>query len=396
LWDFGDGNSATAQNASHTYTSAGNYTVSLKVTNAAGSNTTSKKDYITAVTGSSQCDLTISGTVNPVPASAVFAKEPNPVKIINVKNNGPSAATNIPVALYASDVSNGAVPVNTTTIASLASGEAATITLIDPTIRNLEGGAVNYTAVVDPDNLILETSEVNNNKTSLIKTVKYNGYKGKRYWEGGSDITTKETYDLHGNLLFSTQPASAYSAVGWTGRTETWTSSDLPIPSGATIEKALLYVSYNWDTTSGGVPAWTATFNGNSLTNGTLYTDRSNFGPYADQMYGLYTFDVTDQFNPSGNNLILTPGSDNKNALYPSTLVVIYRNPAESRKQIFINSECDELGYSELSYGTTSEEATAYAPLTGMSIDINKVQNARLYSFAGSAGVNEGNLLFNS
>jgi len=229
----------------------------------------------------------------------------------------------------------------------------------------------------------------------LAKTVKYNGYKGKRYWEGGSDINTKETYDFHGNLLFSTQPASAYSAVGWTGRTETWTPSDLPIPSGGAIEKALLYVSYNWDTTPGGVPAWTATFNGNSLTNGTLYTDRSNFGPYADQMYGLYTFDVTGQFNPSGNNLILKPGSDNKNALYPSTLVVIYRNPAESRKQIFINSECDELGYSELSYGQSPEEVTALDPLTCRSIDIKKDQNARLYSFAGSAGANEGNLLFN-
>lgn len=40
LWDFGDGNKSTSQSPSHTYFSAGNYTVRLTVTNAFGSNTT--------------------------------------------------------------------------------------------------------------------------------------------------------------------------------------------------------------------------------------------------------------------------------------------------------------------------------------------------------------------
>lgn len=35
-WNFGDGNSSNLQNPSHTYTSAGNYTVTLTVTNASG------------------------------------------------------------------------------------------------------------------------------------------------------------------------------------------------------------------------------------------------------------------------------------------------------------------------------------------------------------------------
>ena len=143
------------------------------------------------------------------------------------------------------------------------------------------------------------------------------------------------------------------------------------------------------------MPSWTAVFNSNSLTNGTLYTDKSNFGTYADYTYGLYVFDVTDQFNPAGNSLVMTPGTGNSNALYPSTLVVVYKNPAETRKQIFINEECDELAYNPTGYGTTLEEATAYAPFTGMDINVSKVGNATLYSFAGSAGTNEGNLLFN-
>jgi PKD repeat protein len=36
LWDFGDGNTGNTQNPSHTYTSAGNFNVTLRVTNAAG------------------------------------------------------------------------------------------------------------------------------------------------------------------------------------------------------------------------------------------------------------------------------------------------------------------------------------------------------------------------
>ncbi|ACL17090.1 PKD domain-containing protein [Methanosphaerula palustris] len=50
-WDFGDGNTSTTQSPSHTYTAAGNYTVNLTATNAGGSNTTVKTNYIT-VTGS--------------------------------------------------------------------------------------------------------------------------------------------------------------------------------------------------------------------------------------------------------------------------------------------------------------------------------------------------------
>ena len=46
-WDFGDGGTSTAQNPSHTYSNAGTYTVKLTATNAYGSDTNTKTDYIT-------------------------------------------------------------------------------------------------------------------------------------------------------------------------------------------------------------------------------------------------------------------------------------------------------------------------------------------------------------
>jgi len=49
-WSFGDGTTSTNQNPTHEYLQEGNYKVTLTVTNAAGSNTTTKKSYIKITT----------------------------------------------------------------------------------------------------------------------------------------------------------------------------------------------------------------------------------------------------------------------------------------------------------------------------------------------------------
>lgn len=48
-WNFGDGGTSTLQNPTHTYSVPGEYTVSLTATNAGGSNTLTKPNYITVV-----------------------------------------------------------------------------------------------------------------------------------------------------------------------------------------------------------------------------------------------------------------------------------------------------------------------------------------------------------
>jgi len=45
-WDFGDGNTSAVQNPSHSYDNSGSYTISLTATNASGSDTETKEDYI--------------------------------------------------------------------------------------------------------------------------------------------------------------------------------------------------------------------------------------------------------------------------------------------------------------------------------------------------------------
>jgi PKD repeat protein len=61
-WTFGDGGTSTARNPSHVYTAAGTYSVTLTATNALGSDTITKANYI-AVTP-------------PVPPVAAFTGSP--------------------------------------------------------------------------------------------------------------------------------------------------------------------------------------------------------------------------------------------------------------------------------------------------------------------------------
>jgi uncharacterized protein (TIGR02145 family) len=63
-WDFGDGSTSTQSNPSHTYSSAGTYTVELTVSNDYGSDTETKTDYITVESGGTGGTVTdIDGNV---------------------------------------------------------------------------------------------------------------------------------------------------------------------------------------------------------------------------------------------------------------------------------------------------------------------------------------------
>jgi PKD repeat protein len=82
-WNFGDGTNATQQNPVHIYTKAGTYTVALKATNAGGSNTSTRKEYIA-----------VSGTVKPpvayFNANTTSGKVPLSVKFTDTSSQSPT------------------------------------------------------------------------------------------------------------------------------------------------------------------------------------------------------------------------------------------------------------------------------------------------------------------
>lgn len=76
-WNFGDGSTSTAQNPSHSYTTAGAYTVSLSVTGPGGSNTGTKASYINVsqptVTSPPVSGFTVDKTSGAAPLTVNFA-----------------------------------------------------------------------------------------------------------------------------------------------------------------------------------------------------------------------------------------------------------------------------------------------------------------------------------
>jgi len=75
LWDFGDGTTATEQNVSHTYTSAGNYTVNLTVANEKGNDSEVKTEYIIVsepLSGTPVANFTANRTIGTAPLAVKF------------------------------------------------------------------------------------------------------------------------------------------------------------------------------------------------------------------------------------------------------------------------------------------------------------------------------------
>jgi PKD repeat protein len=67
VWSFGDGNTSTTQNPSHTYVTEGVYTVTLTATNSGGSDTETKAGYITVTFAKPVANFTADVTSGSAP-----------------------------------------------------------------------------------------------------------------------------------------------------------------------------------------------------------------------------------------------------------------------------------------------------------------------------------------
>jgi len=322
----------------------------------------------------------------------LFGNESNNLSAV-IENIGSGAAGASHASFVLSDgySETVAVPV-------LGAGNNTTVSITDPTIRN-SGDFVTITVASDCYGDVTEDDE-SNNETTLDATVVNNGYKGKTY-TGGANITTWKTYDLNGDLIYSAGDSyyqSGYYGLSTPSYTANWTASDMPVPASAAIEEVRLYVPYCFDYQSDMPDNISLKFNGNVQTMEKHYTDRKSHGSY-DNPYGMLTYNVTDDFDTSGNIANLTNSTpkccEQKTAsLRGMMLVVIYEDTGEPRRQIFVNEEFDILN-GKSSYCTTPDEATAWAPITGLAIDPSTVASARLITFAPGASPDEGELIFN-
>jgi len=100
-WSFGDGISSTEQNPSHTYSTAGSYTVFLSATNAGGSRTRTVNDYI-VVSAPPTTTLPTAVPVTVVTTIAPVATSTTPP---------PTVTTAVNQSVSGSGVSSGLLPV---------------------------------------------------------------------------------------------------------------------------------------------------------------------------------------------------------------------------------------------------------------------------------------------
>jgi PKD repeat protein len=389
-WDFNNDGTpdSTSQNPSFTYTSAGAYTVKLTVTGPGGSDDEVKTDYINVNAPSEQPDLNVTKiSPNSGAGDSLFANEPNIISV-TVKNNGPGSAGASTISV---DVAGSPY---TATIDPLAADASQTVTVTD-TVSRTAGASITITATADSTGIVSESDETNNVLTS-VQSVYNNGYKGKRYTpELGGDLTTQITYDGRYDVKYSAGN-SVYASAKWTSVTDTWTSSDLPVPSGATVVSARLYQPYSYNKMASD-PAFTASFNSNPISTVATYKDVKGFGSY-NYPYGLYVYDVTSSFSSAGNTLVLTPegtaGTTNDYALFGAYLVVVYSDSTTTEKQIMINDEFDMI-CSRTSYSANNAEATAYATFSG--VDTTDVTKAQAIAILASAGdPDKSKFFFNS
>ncbi|WP_394698737.1 DUF3344 domain-containing protein [uncultured Methanoregula sp.] len=391
LWDFGDGSTSNIQDAEHTYTTAGTYTVNLTATNAGGVNSTVRSGYITVSAAptptptptptpsiDSKVDVTVSaGPISSSsPSPSLFAHYTANTISATVRNSGTESAGSFNVTFSIGG------NVTRVTVPGLAAGASTVVSTTD-TVDRPVGASVPVTVTADAENTVAESNEANNEYTYTASVIR-NGYAGMRWGDGPDLITTKAT-TLHGDIIHSLGN-SAYGSGS-----ATWTSADLPVPAGATVKDARLYITYTWDSGNVMPGAAVTSFNGVSKSYDSFYSDKKNWGTYA-YPYGVIIYNVTGQFNAAGNSV----SASGIPPIRGMELVVIYEDPTATEKQIFVNEGFDIL-YASPAYYTTEETATAYAPFTGQTISPVSVNKATLTTFInkGGSGTTRGTMIFN-
>ena len=94
-WNFGDGGTSTVQHPSHTYNTVGTYTVALTVTNGAGSDTTTKVDYITLGEATTPTEMSVFDLV--VTQQSLGRGNKRGVAVVTIQDDAGNPVTNATV-----------------------------------------------------------------------------------------------------------------------------------------------------------------------------------------------------------------------------------------------------------------------------------------------------------
>jgi len=320
--------------------------------------------------------------------TGAWANLTNTVKV-NVTNNGLEDAGSFNVALYADDAEVG-----TKSVSSLAAG--ASTNVVFDWIPN-EVKTYTLKAVADPENVIDESNEANNNLTKS-QAVGYNGYTGDK------PLTTYANGIIKGNLFY-TIGDSFYSGRLFPGKTYT-VNHTVTIPSGATVKFARLYNYWTWSYYEfpaylGKYPVMNLTFDGNALLPEAKYDDRKGWGAQYDFPTGTWAYNITSLVTSNGSHTTVVTNTEPEIDRDPTFcmdglgLLVVYEDASGNEVEYWINEGADMVNTMDTSGGLTPQEATVTSLFPG-SINLSRVESARLWTVVQSGGDNGTRLIFNA
>jgi len=304
---------------------------------------------------------------------------------ITVENSGACGAGSFNVALYV----DGA-QVDTKSVSGLAPG-ASTIVSFYCTPHKVKTYTLNV--VADPDNVVTESNELNNELTESQDVV-YNGYTGDK------PFTTYAHETIRGDIIY-TYGNSQYS--GTLSPDDNYTvNHDITLPAGATVKFARLYNYWTWSATgtTGKYPVMTLDFDGNTLPPEDQYDDRKGWGSAYDYPAGTWAYDVTDLVTGTGAYITVVTNTDtDPDAFFCMDglgLLVVYEDQNGQVLEYWINEGADMISTQQpASGGLTPEEATVTSLFQGP-IDLSNVASARLWTVVQSGGDMNDKLHFNN
>lgn len=201
LWDFGDGTQATDQNPRHVYTSSGNYTVTLKVTNDKGCYSAYTKTSYIQIAGGVQSSFTNTlPTVCRPPFNISFTNNstgPNTLTWFWKFGDGQTSTSKNPVHTYNS-------PGNYTITLSTTSSGGCSDTLVRDTVLNILNITTSFSA---PDSICIKTDAhfINTSSPKPLSTL-------WNFGDGATDTTLNgvEQYTTPNNYTVKLYNTYAY------------------------------------------------------------------------------------------------------------------------------------------------------------------------------------------
>lgn len=214
-WSFGDGNTSTVQEPTHTYSHAGTYSVSLTASNDYSSHTTTRTDYIT-VYDSVTADFTANQTEGLVPLAVQFtnASTGNPTSFSwDFDSDG-------------TEDSNEQDPVHTY---AAAGNYSVTLTARNAYYTSAPLTRTQYIRVFDPVDASFTANQTEGPAPLTVQfTDTSTGNPSSFSWDFGDGTTSSEKSPVH-----TFAAAGTYSVK--LNATHAWSSDEAVIPGGISV-----------------------------------------------------------------------------------------------------------------------------------------------------------------